>query len=74
MLSLGLVTAITIQATRIFPYLWGKKSVPDAARDTVKQGNSVGILIANVLVKSRQAMDFLQIVADANPGSCWQWK
>ena len=67
LLSLGLVAAITIQATRIFPYLWGEKSVPDAAGYTGMQEHSVGILVANVLVKNRQATDFLKIVADADP-------
>ena len=66
LLALGLLGAIAIQSTRIFPYWFGEKNVPEA-RATADADNSVGILIANVLITNRQASDFLEIVKTRNP-------
>lgn len=67
LLILGLITAITIQSTRVLPYYVGEKAVPDAAQGGASQENSVGILIANVLITNRKAADFLQIVEQTDP-------
>ena len=66
-LTLGLLTAVTIQSTRILPYIVGEKTVHDAAQEATSQENSVGVLIANVLITNRQAADFLQIVEQTDP-------
>ncbi len=67
LLSLGLLASIAIQATRIAPYILGKKEVPDAIEETINKDNSVSILIANVLITNRESERFLQIVERANP-------
>ncbi|AHM62642.1 hypothetical protein D770_21975 [Flammeovirgaceae bacterium 311] len=66
-LAVGLLTAITIHATRILPYIVGDKPVPDVAQEAISQENSVGILIANVLITNKEAADFLEIVEQTDP-------
>jgi endonuclease/exonuclease/phosphatase (EEP) superfamily protein YafD len=64
-LVLGLASAMTIHALNIFPYWFGEKSVPDAVQ--VSEENSVGILLANVLISNRESHKFLDLVIKTNP-------
>lgn len=61
-LCLGLLTAIFIHSKLIYPYLLGSKTVPDALKGTVSEDNTVGVVIANVLITNRQADAFLKIL------------
>lgn len=64
---LGLTIAIFIHSTRILPYLIGEKAVPDLVQDINVKKDSVGILIANVLMTNRQSSAFSDIVKNYNP-------
>lgn len=66
-LILGIASSITIQSQLLLPYFIGKKAVPDADQRKAKQNNSVGILIANVLITNKKSADLLQIVEQVNP-------
>ena len=66
-LALGLASAILIQSLDVLPYLVGPRQVPDAEAARVSDDNTVGILLANVLITNRQADEFLQIVRDRDP-------
>lgn len=66
-LSLGLITAVAIQTWKIFPYYISEKSVPDAVLESESSENTVGILIANVLIENRRSSDLLQIIKDTDP-------
>ncbi|GAA4414408.1 endonuclease/exonuclease/phosphatase family protein [Nibrella viscosa] len=67
LLITGLAGTIVIQATYIFPYWLGEKKVPDATATRTSNSGSVGILIANILIKNRQADTFLRLVREVNP-------
>ncbi len=67
LLVVGLVGVIVLQATYILPYFLGDKAVPDARSDEITDTNTVGIVIANVLMKNRHADAFLSVVKDQNP-------
>lgn len=56
-----------IQSIRIYPYVLGEKSVPDISEKTAEKENTVGILIANVLMTNRNSQDFINLVEKANP-------
>ena len=70
-LLLGLVATIVIQGRLVLPYLVGPTSVPDVtaaeAEATADGRNTVGILIANVLITNRRADEFLAIVRERDP-------
>ncbi|MBF9252735.1 endonuclease/exonuclease/phosphatase family protein [Pontibacter sp. 172403-2] len=68
LLVIGLVTAAALQAIIILPYtpIW-PKAAPDASPAVANRANTVGLLIANVLMKNRNAAGFLEIVHKANP-------
>lgn len=66
LLLLGLVASIGINSAKILPYLIGEKTVPDALVNATPE-NSVGILVANVLITNKKATGFLQIVENQNP-------
>ncbi len=63
----GLVGVILIQCSYILPYLLGPKSVPDASAEEISDSNTVGIVIANVLMTNRRADAFLSIVKAQKP-------
>jgi endonuclease/exonuclease/phosphatase (EEP) superfamily protein YafD len=63
----GLAGVIIIQSTFILPYFLGNKAVPDATSDEITNTNTVGIIIANVLMKNRQADAFLNLVRAKKP-------
>ena len=62
LLTAGLVATVLIQSLLVGPYLIGKKVVPDAPEAQVTEANSVGILLANVLITNREADRFLELV------------
>lgn len=66
LLILGLLSSVSIHSIRIFPYWFGEKSVPDAVAE-YDQEDSVGIMVANVLIKNRKSDKFLELVATRNP-------
>ncbi|MGB3799696.1 MAG: endonuclease/exonuclease/phosphatase family protein [Lewinella sp.] len=66
-LTLGLLATITIQAYDVLPYLIGSKQVPDREAAAVEVEQTVGILIANVLITNRKSEDFLRIVSERDP-------
>ena len=66
-LTLGLVATIGIQSFDVLPYLIGPKQVPDARPGEVNDGNTVSLLLANVLISNRQSDAFLDIVRDRDP-------
>ena len=65
-LVMGLVAAIAIQSIRIYPYWFGDKTVADAGENFSK-GNSVSVLLSNVLMTSRESGKVINAVRDANP-------
>ena len=67
LLCAGLIVAIVIQSTRIYPYILGEKSVPDIALKAAEKENTVGILLANVLMTNRNSEEFLNIVEETDP-------
>ncbi|MFD0977641.1 endonuclease/exonuclease/phosphatase family protein [Salinimicrobium gaetbulicola] len=66
LLILGLLSSVSIHSIRIFPYWFGEKSVPDAVAE-YDQEDSVGIMVANVLIKNRKSDKFLELVAARKP-------
>lgn len=67
-LAVGLVSAIVIQSIYIVPYTFlGEKTVPPAEPAETTDANSIGILVANVLMTNRKAEVFLEIVREADP-------
>ncbi len=66
-LCLGLLSAVIIQSTRVLPYLIGERAVPDGDPSMVSQENTVGIMIANVLISNREAGGFLEVVTETDP-------
>lgn len=67
LLVLGLLSSLTIHGTRILPYIAGEKTVPDANPGEVREGNHLGVFLANVLISNREASELLNIIDDANP-------
>ncbi|MEX2593311.1 MAG: endonuclease/exonuclease/phosphatase family protein [Anditalea sp.] len=63
----GLLSTVAIQSAFLIPYFYGEKSVLDADPNGEVEINSVGILIANVLITNRRAADFLQLVKQTDP-------
>ena len=66
-LTLGLLSAILIQSIDILPYLIGEKKVSDVTAEMTTAQNTVGILLANVLITNRSADKFLEIVRQRDP-------
>ncbi|GAB2759964.1 hypothetical protein GCM10010465_00060 [Actinomadura fibrosa] len=66
LLVLGLVASIYIQSVRIYPYWFGDKAVPDAVSSEDSQ-NTVGIMLANVLIKNDKYREFLDLVEKQDP-------
>ena len=67
LLVAGLVGAVIIQCSYILPYILGPKTVPDASAEEITEANTVGIVIANVLMTNRHADAFLDIVRTQKP-------
>ena len=67
LLAVGLVAAIAVQGSLIFPYLLGSKQVADAAPEEITEENTVGVLIANVLQTNDSSAAFLDIVRRRDP-------
>ena len=63
--SVGLLVAIGIHFSYLAPYLLGEKAVPDISAKQNK--NSVGILIANVLITNQESQQFLEIIQETDP-------
>lgn len=66
LLCLGLLGVVVIQSTRILPYFIGNKTVPSSSSEGIKE-RTVGIMIANVLMKNRNEKEFLQLVENTDP-------
>lgn len=66
LLSVGLVAAILIQSVKFFPYWFGEKTVPDATQN-ISSENTVGIMLANVLIKNKKSAKFLKVVNEIEP-------
>lgn len=63
----GLIAAILVQSIRIYPYVLGGKSVPDISIEAAENKNTIGILIANVLMTNCNSEEFKKIVEKADP-------
>ena len=63
---LGLLVSIYIHSVRIFPYWFGDKTVPDAVA-AEGASNTVGIMLANVLIKNDKYDRFLELVKEQDP-------
>ncbi len=63
---LGLLVSVYIHSVRIFPYWFGDKTVPDAV-SAEDLPNSVGIMLANVLIKNDKYGQFLELVKKQDP-------
>ncbi len=66
-LNIGLLASIILQAGYILPYYFGEKKVPDSTPVAVNEENTVGIMIANVLITNNSADTFLNIVNQRDP-------
>jgi len=68
LLVLGLIAAAALLASIILPYtpFW-PKAAPDAGTAAASRANTVSLVVANVLMKNRNADGFLHIVDEANP-------
>lgn len=63
----GLIAAIIVQSIKIYPYVLGNKSVPDISAKAALKDNTVGILLANVLITNRNSQELFEIVEMADP-------
>lgn len=67
-LTVGLVSALVLQAVYVLPYTFvGDKPVPPAEPAESTDKNTVGILIVNVLMPNRNAEALLEIVRNTEP-------
>lgn len=66
-LVLGLVISVVIHGRLILPYYLGEKTVLDASDKQNEKFNTVGILIANVLINNKNSEGFLRIIQNSNP-------
>lgn len=67
LLCSGLIAAIVVQSIKIYPYVIGGKSVPDISAKIAEKENTVGILIANILMTNRNSEKFIEIVKKTDP-------
>lgn len=65
LLITGILIALTIHGTRLLPYIVGEKTVPDA--EFTSEEKSLGILLANVLIKNKETIRIKKIINEANP-------
>lgn len=66
-LTVGLLTSIIIHFSFISPYVVGSEVVPSANSSEVNSENTVGILIANVLIENKKSEKFKEILAENDP-------
>lgn len=66
LLVAGLLTAIYIQAVRIYPYWFGDKAVPDVS-ENFSEEDSFSLLLMNVLITNRESDKILEAVRTADP-------
>lgn len=64
--GVGLVATIAIHSFKVFPYLIGDKTVPDADKQAA-ESSEIEIIIANVLITNTNYDGFLKIVQKENP-------
>ena len=68
LLVAGVISSLIINSTKLMPYVLGEKTVPDSKSSRqLLQENSIGILLANVLIDNKDASQLLQIIKDVNP-------
>lgn len=64
----GLIATLIIHSLKLTPYIIGEKTVPDSELDGHNnEVNSIGILLANVLIDNRESSKLLQIIKDVDP-------
>lgn len=56
-----------IQFSRITPYWFGQKIVPDAEIVNNTSSDRISILLANVLIENRESKKFIEIIEEYNP-------
>lgn len=66
-LALGLLSSLAIHGSRTLPYIAGEKTVPDVNTMAPSEENTLGVLLANVLMSNREAPALLEIIEDTNP-------
>lgn len=65
--AFALLAVTTLHFLKIFPYYFGNKAVPDATLQEVTNQETVSILLANVLIKNKEAEKLLQIIDESDP-------
>jgi endonuclease/exonuclease/phosphatase (EEP) superfamily protein YafD len=65
-LAVGLVVSIFIQSSRIFPYWFGDKAVPDMA-ENYSEEDAFGLLLANVLITNKKYDKLLEVIKNTDP-------
>ena len=66
-LTVGLLSSIIIHFSFIAPDVVGNEVVPSANISEVNSENTVGILIANVLITNKKSEKFIEILSKNNP-------
>ncbi|MFO8145791.1 MAG: endonuclease/exonuclease/phosphatase family protein [Bacteroidota bacterium] len=67
LLVAGIISSLTIHGTKLMPYIVGEKTVPDSKSPNLLQEDSIGILLANVLIDNKKTFKFLQIIKNVDP-------
>lgn len=65
-LAAGLLSVMAIQTVRIYPYLFGEPTVASADQNFSEE-DSVGILLANVLISNNENQKFLKVIEENDP-------
>lgn len=64
----GIISSLMIHGSRLMPYVAGEKTVPDSKLSGNQlQEESIGILLANVLIENEEASKLLQIIKEVDP-------
>lgn len=68
LLVVGIISALIIHSIKLIPYISGEKTVPDTTSSGQQlRENSIGILLANVLIDNKKASKIMQIIEEVNP-------